>query len=227
MDFAELKREVHLYVKDPILQQYYGDWVNNAIAELALDFDFPALKLHVPATVSCYASAYYVDLPSNFQKKLFRVWDKNKDDVYIHRDTINIHDIDEDHDVSASPISDVAVFPKYGAEDTWQIMYYPRATETLQIWYYREPPALSAETETPHWIPSPYHRRVIVPKAIIRGYQLLGDMVIDPPHTSLQYWEGKLQEGLYGRPGGEVGLLNWFNSAVRPPKRYGGRQALP
>jgi hypothetical protein len=52
-------------------------------------------------------------------------------------------------------------------------------------------------------------------------------MALEPPHTTLQYWEGKLQEGLYGRSGGEVGLLNWFNVAVRPPRRHGGRQALP
>jgi hypothetical protein len=226
MNLSGLSAEIHRYVTDSSLQPYYIDWVNDAINELAVDYDFPALKVTTPANLSCNVSGYTFDLPSNYCKNLYKVLDSNYEPIKIFRDVEDVDRADYDHDVSGSHITKIAVMQEFGSTDAYQVMVYPKATEVLKIYYYRTPTPLVSGGDVPDFIPSQFHRRVIVPMAIARGYSLLGDMSLAPPHDSIMYWENKITEGLYGRMGGAPGLLNWFN-IQRPPRRRGGFQSLP
>jgi hypothetical protein len=103
---------------------------------------------------------------------------------------------------------------------------YPLANDTLYLWYYQKPDPLLDDGDSPRWMPEAYHYRVIVPKIIIKNFQLLQDLIKDAPHQSLAYWEEQYRKGLYGEPRGDIGLIN-FLARCKKPRRHGGRNPLP
>lgn len=219
MNFSRLKQELGFPTHDSALAAMAGDWLNDAVLELAADFELPKLKLKEATTLTVTETDWLYDLPATYHKKLFKVRDSNGDKVSIFKDIDVIDDEDYDHDDTGDHVTMVAF------EDS-KIAIYPKAAEDLPLWFYRLPVDMSVDGDTPDGIPAAYHERVLLAKVIIKNFRLLMDMAVDMPHKSLDYWQKRYQEGLYSNSYGDIGMINFFAKNKRI-KRHGGRNPLP
>lgn len=224
MTLGELEQELRLIVQDSSLQSYFNTWINLAIQELAADFDLPALKCIEPWPLSVNTGDWIYNLPENYQRKLFRCVDVNYSPITICSTVEDIHRLDIDHDETGDLVTHVAtmdaVIPK-------KIFVYPKADTTIYLWYYQIPSYIEDSSDVPTCIPAEYHGRVLIPRVVIKNFQLLQDLIIDAPHRSLAYWRGLESEGLYGSPRGPIGLIHWIVRSEGSPRRHGGRDPLP
>jgi len=224
MNLAEMVQELDLIVADPSLKPYYVNWLNQAIEEIALDIDLPTLKRKNPFYLSTSATEWVWPLPETFHKKLFRCLDKDGNQVTICRTVDDLIDLDPDHDETGDRVTHVAV------DETGPSKYlytYPKADDTLALWFYEKPRRLQYDDDVPNLMPPEFHGRVIIPKVVVKNFRLLQDMASDSPHQSLIYWEEQYRKGLYGEPRGEIGLINYLARAKGGPRRHGGRDPLP
>jgi hypothetical protein len=223
MTLAEMEARLALIVRDISLQSEFANMLNDAILELAADFDLPALKLITPYPLSVTNDEWIYTLPESYHKRLFRCRDSEYNKVTIRHRSTDLDDLDEDHDETADHVTHVAVM------DTGSTKYlctYPMATESLKLWFYEKPGILEEADDEPQCMPAEFQERVIIPKVIIKNYQLLQDQVENFDLKPLQYWESKLQEGLYGAPGRSIGLINWHVKLQGGPRRHGGRDPV-
>lgn len=224
MTLAEMLKELGLVTDDPSIKAQLVDWLHQGIDELAIDYDFPALKRKEPFPLSTNTATWIYTLPETFQKTVFLCTSANYEQVTICRTVDELINKDLRHIEIGSRVTHVAVDdagPK-------KFLYtYPKANDLLQLWFYEKPDRLEKDGDVPNLMPAEFHRRVILPRVVLKNYVLLQDMAIDPPHKSLVYWENLHREGLYGSPRGDVGLLNWLIKARGGPRRHGGRDPLP
>lgn len=225
MNFGEMKTEVASIIQDSSLVNSYGTWINDAILELAADFDLPTLKLVTPVSLSVATAQWLWPLAADFHKKLFKCGYYDADgnltacQVYQHIDELAYRN----HTETGDYVAEVAVAVD---GDDHYLGIYPLAAATLSLWYYRKPAVLSLPEEIPDCIPASYHRRVIIPKAVLRGYQFLQDQVENFDPKPLQLWQGELARGLYGARGDSIGLINYLAKLYNPPRRHGGRDPI-
>ena len=52
MKLSRLLDELALIVKDPSMEVFFRDWINDAVLEIAADFELPDLCLKEPTTLS-------------------------------------------------------------------------------------------------------------------------------------------------------------------------------
>lgn len=227
---AEIKKIVVDTTDD---DQQYIDWINRAIREIANDFDFTSLALRTPLSLPVtIAGGYRYALPENFQKKVFKAYngdvmsspgDPLPSKIWVCHDWDELDRRDITHLQTGDRVTHIAV---QGIGMDSEIGVYPLAEDTLYLWYYAKPPLLANDADVPRWMPEEYHYRVIVPKVVIKNFQLLQDLIKDAPHQSLTYWEEQYKKGLYGEPRGDIGLIN-FLARDKKPRRHGGRDPLP
>jgi len=223
MNLGELERALKLSVQDRSLEDQFPAWINNAILELAADFELPALKLRTPYTLSITTATWLYDLPANFHKKLFRCADANYNEIRQYRHIDYLDRLDMDHDETGDHPTAVATVE---GDEGNQIGVYPKATDTLYLWYYKRPTLLVSPADTPSCIPDSYHARVIIPKAVLKAFEHLQDQVENFDIKGLQYWQGKLAAGLRGSPSEGIGLINYLSKIQGGPKRTGGRDPV-
>jgi hypothetical protein len=216
MNFLRLKEELALIVKSTFLEEYYEDWINDAVLEIASDFELPKLKLKEPATLTTTTSDWLYDLPSTYHKKVFKCRNSNGDRITVGRRIQTIEELDYDHDETDDYITTIAV------EDD-KIAVYPMANDTLSLWYYRLPVDMSDDDDEPDGIPSAFHERVILPKIIIKHCTITQDLTLQYPP---EYYRRMYSEGLYGDRAGNVGMINYFAKS-KGFKRHGGNDPLP
>ena len=207
-------------------------WINRAIGEISNDFDFPSLALLQPNTIPVNTGGFIYDMPDDFQKKPFKVFNGDfltapgnplASRVWMCHDWDELDRRDITHMETGDRVTHVA-FQTVGMDT--QLGIHPLANDTLYVWYYKRPPRLVNDADVPRWMPEDYHYRVIVPKVIIKNFQLMQDLIKDAPHQSLLYWEEQYKKGLYGEPRGDIGLIN-FLARNKMPRRHGGRDPLP
>jgi hypothetical protein len=157
-----------------------------------------------------------------YQKKLFKVLTNNWDgeDVSIFRSFRPIEEQDYDHDDTGDYVESI------GVEDK-QIATYPMSDDVLQMWFYRRPVDMSADSDLPDGIPEDYHRRVILPKVGLQNFEIIQTMALNAPQATLKYWHDKYEEGLYGTPRGDVGMIRYLAKFKGGPKVRGGRDPIP
>jgi len=218
VNLGEVNAELDLIVQDLSLSANFTRWVNNAILEIANDFDLPALRLNEPVTIATTESDWLYDMPTSYMKKLFKCRDEDWNRVTVERDLDDIDSIDIDHNATGSNVTNVATRDLI-------IGIYPRAVDTLKAWYYKQPTALVDNDDEPLCIPNQYHYRVLVPKIVIINFELIQDMAVNPPHKSLEYWHRKYHAGLYGDTS-DMGMINCL-ARDKKPRRTGGSDPLP
>jgi hypothetical protein len=222
MNLGELEAALDLSVQDKSLRGHYAQWLNTAILELAAALELPALKTTTPASIVCTTAAWLFALPADFLKKPFRCADSNYDEIKIYRTLEYLDLLDLDHDEVAETdghITQVAV------TDT-QIGVYPKANETIYLWYYKKPTLLTSASDVPICIPGAYHDRVIIAKATLKAYEHLQDQVENFDTKGLQYWQGKLAAGLRGSPVDGPGLVHYLSKIQGGSRRTGGRDPV-
>ena len=229
MNLGELEGALNLSVQDKSLSQYYRAYLNNAILELAATFELPALKLLNPYPLPLTTDNWLFDLPADFQKNLFRCADSNYSNISRRFRTIQALDrLDLDHDEIADHVTAVAVSEAETDDHKAgnKIGVFPKANETIYLWYYRKPTPLVKPGDVPFCIPEAYHFRVIIPKAKLVAYELLQDQVENFDTKGLQYWQAKLAAGLRGSPADGPGLIHYLNKIQGGPRRTGGRDPV-
>lgn len=219
MNLGVMKAELQLHVRDAALSTHFTTWINEAVYEIANDFSLPALKLEEPATKTVTESAWLYDMPSTYMKNLYKCYDSDWNKITIKRDLGDLDSIDIDHDETGDNVTTVAVRNS-------RLGIYPMAAETINLWFYKLPTDLVDDDEEPNCIPKQYHNRVIIPKVVIKNYHFMQDMTVNPPHKSLEWWKGNYRIGLYGEPGGDIGMLNCL-ARDKKPCRTGGADPLP
>lgn len=226
MTLAELEAALALIVDDTSLATHFKTWINNAVKEIAGDFNLPGLRLIEPVTLSVTTSTWLYNMPSSYMKKLFRCRNSNGDKVTIYRSMDSIDALDYDHDETGDYVTHIAVQDKQGVTERFKAGVYPLANDTLSLFFYRRPTELSLPADELTCIPDRHQDRVVVPKVVIKNWELLQDLVIDAPHNSLQWWKDKYRIGLYGEPHGDIGMINCL-ARDRKPRRHGGADPLP
>jgi hypothetical protein len=226
MTLKELEEEIGIIVNDASLAEYYKRWINEAVLAIAEDLALPALRLTNPATVTITSDAWEFPVPDNFQKQLFRAGvftgTPSAGTYYpLHiakRGFDTLNDLDPAHTQTDTHPWQIAI-------QHHSIGVFPKADDTLYLWYFKKPTLLSKPNDVPTCIPDAYHPRVIIPKVIIKNFRALQDMVIQPPHQSIQFWQNEYKAGLYGERYGDVGLVNVL-AREKPPRRHGGHDPI-
>jgi len=221
MNLGELENELKIIISDPSLEPYLQKWLNDAVEELATDFDLPGLRLVEPVPLPVNAGAWLYDPPANYHKNLFQARDSAWQPLTVLTRFEEMDRLDVDHDEAGDHVTHIAA-----TEDGRKIGIFPKAAETIRLWFFEKPAPMSQEGHEPVCIPKAFRARVLIPKVVIKNFKLLQDLMINPPHQSLQWWEQEYKNGLFGSPRGEIGMLNYFAKA-RKPRRYGGRDPLP
>jgi hypothetical protein len=220
MNLARLEAELKLLILDKSLFPRFRQWINDAITEIAADFELPTLRTRTPAQVVLNSATWIFDAPSNFSKTLFNCRDSSMNKVHICSSIDRLDDLDIAHTAIADHITHIAV----DLSDN-SFCVYPKATETIFAWFYQKPNELVNPTDEPSCIPVAFRERVILPKVIIKNYRILQDLIIDAPSASLGYWQSQFANALYGSPKGDIGMLNYF-AKLKKPRRHGGRDPL-
>ncbi len=157
-----------------------------------------------------------------YQKKLFKVLSQDWDgaEVTLYNSFRAIEEEDYDHDDTGDYVEAV------GVEDK-QIAIYPMAADVLQMWFYRRPVDMESDHDVPDGIPEEFHRRVILPKIGLQNFEIIQNMALNEPQRTLLYWQKKYEEGLYGTPRGDVGMINFLAKYKGLPKIHGGKNPIP
>lgn len=219
MNLAELQNELSLIISDGSLAPNFTRWLNEAVEDIAFEFDLPALKRLEPYAFSVNIGSWLYDLPSVFHKKVFKVLDSDYNPVAIHRSMTDLDAMDEDHDDTDVQVRSVAV-------ENGKIGVYPKANSVIYLWFYEKPQVMEKPVDAPVCIPAPYHQKVLIPKVVMKNFRLLQDMMVEPPHQSLAWWTEEYRNGLYGSGRGDKGMVNLM-VRDRMPKRRAGRNRLP
>ena len=218
MTLAELMEEIGLLVEDSRMEQFYKRWINEAILEIAADFFLPALRLNEPVALPVTTTTWLYDVPTTYHKKLFRAADSVFNPITILPDLDSLDDRDLDHDEIESHVTHVAVRDR-------KIGTFPKAAESIKLWFYKLPTVLEDPGDIPTCIPTAYHSRVIIPKVVVKNFRALQDLVIDAPHQSIMFWQEEYRQSLYGSPRGDIGMINYL-AREKPPRRHGGRDPI-
>lgn len=223
MTLADMEKALKVLVQDDSLRPQFAQMLNDALLEVAADFDLPALRRLTPLSFPVTTAEWLWPLPDTFHKKLFRcangVWSR----VTVRRDLDDLDNLDLDHDDTGDLVTDVAV------RDTGMDKYlgiFPKANDTLRLWFYEKPARMVNPEDAPRCIPTEFHDRVIVSKCVLKNFQYFTDFIEDGPQKSLVYWENQYRQGLYGSRGGDIGLINFLVKARGGPRRTGGRDPI-
>jgi len=219
MTLADLMEELETIVVDDSLAPFYKRWINEAILEIATDFHLPALRLIDPVPLPVTTVTWLFDAPANYHKKLFRAVDSTYNSIKVCRTIDTLHDLDIQHTETGDHVTHLAVQDR-------KIGTFPKATESIYLWFYELPDPLENDEDEVACIPAAYQPRVIIPKLVIKNFKLLQDMVVAPPHQSILFWQEEYRQGLYGSPRGEIGMV-YYLAREKGPRRHGGRDPLP
>lgn len=219
MTLEELRVELALIMEEKGLNAYatyFTSWINSAVLGIANEFVLPALRLKDPVSLTVTESNWLYDLPASYMKKLYKCYDSNWDKVTIKRSLDDLDELDIDHDDTGDHVTHVAV------RDT-QIGIYPMAAENIKLWYYEKPTDLVNPSDILTCIPAQCQHAVIISKIILKNIHLFSDKTME---RDIVWWSARYKAGLFGEPGGDIGMLNVF-ARDKKPRRHGGRQSLP
>ena len=224
MNLGQMEAELGMIIKDESLAPRLVGWINDAILEVATDYDLPPLALADPYSFSVDTSNWLWPLPDIFHKKLFLVkGSEAHHHVRVHKNPDHL--IRHEHIRIGDRVHEVTVIPQ--GKD-FMLGVHPLAVEDLNLWFYQKPAILANAGDVCDCIPFNFIPQVIYPKIIIKNYQFIVDQVIDFSFTQgpFQYWMSELAKGLNGARGQGTGLLGYFNINFHPPRRPGGRDPI-
>lgn len=226
MTLAELVDELKIIVLDPAADHQLVRWINESREELAAEYELPALRLDQPVSGTVTTANWLYDLPSSYQKNVFRARNSNPTGHWfrpIYRRIAAIDEHDFDHNETGMFVERLAVEGEHFA-------VWPKANDTIYLWYYQKPTPLVGDDDVPEEIPAAFHAKVILPSVVLRAFRAYPELArenVGENEKALNLWRRKRHESLYGsHQTGEIGLLNYILKS-RMPRVHGGRQPLP
>lgn len=225
MNLGELTDQIRAGYHEPSYFDFITTWLNESVRELAFQYDLPGLRLKLPASLTTTTTdwQYLISTATppatshSYMKRVFKITNSAHERGIdpINRDIQVINDLDPDHDETGDDVDRVAVEDE---TDDATIAIYPKANDTLSIWYYRNPVDMSANGDTPDGIPAAFHLRVLMPMVILRAFReypnLAQESVADNTRA-LTYWQGKLNQGLFG-DGFQIGMVDAIRQNRKP-----------
>lgn len=218
LTLGELLNELRLIIKDhAAVEDFLTGWVNEAVLQIATDFDLPTLRRVNPASLTVTTTNWVYSLPNDYHKRLFKVMNQAGQPVHILPDISYLDAMDYNHAQTGDNVRYVAVSGR-------NLGIYPKANETLSLWYYRLPDVLDDADDQITAIPPEFHRRLLLPLVVLMNFESLQDMAIEAPIQSFGFWQAKYQQGLYGSPRGPMGFVHWLarEHGTRPQFRLRG-----
>lgn len=216
MTLAELEAEILMIAgNDVSVSPFVYNWILRAVDQIAMDFHLPALKRIEPYALTTVDETWLYNLPTDYHKNLFEARNGVYSRISILSDISTLIGKDPDHDETGTVVTAVAV-------QNLKIGIYPKADDTVNLWYYRKPGALVTDAGGDadarlDCIPDEFHARLIIPKVVVMNLDAMIDSVIEPPLQSVNYWHGTYSRGLYGSPRGDLGFVHWL-------ARHGGNK---
>lgn len=235
MNLLDLKKELKQILRDPTIESSLTFWLNDCLLELAHQFDLPGLKLKNPATLTTTTAEWLYTMRADvtppapghtYMKHVLRATTSQFErGMVLHREIATIDQIDPDHDDTATDVHRIAVEDD---TDDATIAIYPKADDTIRLWYYRQPVAMVADTDVPDGIPAAFHRTVLIPKVVLRAFRVYPELALEDEASNtraLRRWEAELQRGLFG-DGYQIGMLDALAKShlprIRGPRSRGG-----
>ena len=226
MNLQAMEALLDQIVHDKSMKASFAGWLNDALQELASDYDFPTLKLLLPQTVTVDGSTWIWPMPASYQKNLFRCafidtdGRQKKVDPFDRREDLEYRD----HTQIGPHVTAVAVAQQL---DLFNLLIHPLPSVpvALLLWYYQKPARMVKPGDSPTCMPPEYHERVLIPRVVKKNYTMITDQTINPNLQSLAFWQAEEERGLRG-DGTCVGLINHFAKSQGPPRRTGGRDPL-
>lgn len=299
----DLRQELHLVVKETTFQEYYQTWLNDAVEEIALTIDLPALKLLTPALLTVTTTDWLYDVPNTvggiatvaitaagtgytegdiltiietgaqggrvvltevaggvpsvvtlidagtgysvatgkvttggtgtgctisvatllsnqvaYHKKLFQAVDSDYNYLRIpsHNNSFrfeNLDRLDIDHDETSTHVTHLAI-----SEDATKVGIYPKASEILRLWFFKQPTPMTDGSDEPSCIPEAFRKPLLVSKVVLKNFKMLQDLMVSPPHQSLTWWQNEYAMA-------DMNLINHLAMQKRPMRR-GGRDPV-
>jgi hypothetical protein len=221
MTIDDLKEELMWLLQDPTVEHNMSDLIADERLSFAAEYELPRLKLDQPVSGTVTTANWLYDLPSTYQKKVFKARNSQPDGQFlpIYRDIAAIDAIDHDHDETGDFVEMIAVEGEHFA-------IYPKANNVIYLFFYKKPDIAGDITEVEEeWI-----HRVLVPRIVLRCFRLLPELARDnvgENTKALDYWRVLLREGLYGSK--ETGGVGFVHTMLKsnPPRVHGGHQHLP
>ena len=222
MTLDQYKAQLTWLLQDPPVENAFDQILRQERLSFAAEYDLPALRMDQPFSGQVTTANWLYELPSTYHKNVFKARNSDPNEYWfrpIHRDIGAIDRIDFDHDETGPYVERIAIADEHFA-------VYPKANDTIYLWFYRKPEVDGDITEIPdEWI-----ARVLTPRMVLRCYRLYPDLArenMTENRLSLDWWRVQQKEGLYGSAiTGQSGFINVLQKS-KPPRIRGGRQPLP
>ena len=227
MTLDELTLEIKSVLRDPTMESSITNWLNQAMTELSFQFEFPQLRLRQPAVLTTTTADYLYNIEDaihplgyEYQRRVFRITSSAfQYGIALESEPQWINDIDPLHAQISDSVQRIAV-------EGNQLLTYPKANDSLSIYYYRKPIPMVDGEDTPDGIGEGFHYRVLVPHVVLKAFRNYPDELAYGTQGNetkmLVLWQSRLNAGLYGDTVQE-GLLHALqkNERVGTPRLRG------
>jgi hypothetical protein len=153
-----------------------------------------------------YSPNYY------YQKEMFKVRDSSLSAVTIMPRFEQIEETDPEHYETGDNVTQIGIKGEKFAT-------YPMADDVLYMWFMRKPTAMVNNYDKPDGIPEERHL-CIIPRVVVRNYEMIQKMAITAPIASLKWWLDKDRAEFRK-------LATFLILRDQKPRRHGGRDPLP
>jgi hypothetical protein len=212
MNLGRLKTELQSVLQEPTVESSFTDWLNDAVLELAGQYEIPALRLHTPAFLPTTTSDWQYSVRDAqhdnpefiYMKRVVRVASAARPQgIPIEPSLMSFDDFDPEHSQSGSQVQRVAV-------EGETLAIFPKADDSLSLWFYRRPLDMADDEDEPEIPDEAFHYRVLVPMVVLRALRLYPEdrpqSVMGDNTKLLQLWQARLTDSLYGNGS----LIGWL-----------------
>lgn len=167
------------------------DLFNECYADIAAANDIFLPLLETDSTVNTVLSQNYVDLPTDFQKKLLKCYSVSQKCWIEQYSSISVllgkgHQVDDPGAVWGVAIRNRRLY----------YQYIPETAETLKLYYYKTPTLMTDISSTPDALPDHLAEPLLKSYACWKIYDLIEDGVDDPKINTIK-WEREYNQNLF------------------------------
>ena len=219
MTLDELTVEIKSVCQNPTIESSITTWLNQAVLELAGQYELPQLRLRQPAVLTTTTADYLYPITDavhplgyEYQKRVFRITSSAFQYGFgLEGEPQWINSIDPTHAQTGESIQRIAV-------EGNELVVWPKADDSLNVFYYRKPIPMVDGDDLPDGVAEPFHYRVLVPYVVLRAMRLYPEempySVTGDNTKALLRFQGMLNSGLYG-DGVMEGWLHFIQKGER------------
>jgi hypothetical protein len=170
--------------------------INEALVDIAAGLEIPTKQnltaplpnLFTSGTVSLVNTARYGDMPSGFQRGPITVYSSTTGEIPLLT-SFRRYMLDY-------PTLETGTYLYKAILNGNRLYVYPSVTESVTVTYYEEPGALSEDTDEPDWLPTQFHRRLVVNMVCRDIFNRIEDG-LEGSKPNTQYYQNELDKAIY------------------------------